>query len=189
MTIFLSGLFIFLGVHSISIVADSWRNRVAERIGEWAWKVLYALGSILGLILIVWGYGLARGESVDLYTPQLWLRQISLLLFVPVFPLLIAAYFPGRIKAAVRHPMLLATQLWALAHLMSNGSLVNVILFGSFLLWAVLDFISLQQRHSRPLPGAPRSRYNDVLALILGICLYFAFIFRLHQLLLGISPV
>ena len=189
MTVFLIGLFIFLGVHSVSIVGDSWRNQMVRKIGEAAWKVLYSTVSVIGFFLIVWGYGPARSESFDLYTPQLWLQHLSVVLLLPVFPLLVAAYFPGRIKTLTRHPMLLATKLWAAAHLLSNGSSVNVILFSSVLAWAILDRISLQHRQSRPTPGAPSARYNDAIALVLGLTLYLAFIFYLHQLLLGVSPV
>ena len=189
MAVFLLGLFIFLGVHSISIVSDSWRNRMAGKIGEVPWKVLYTLVSGFGFMLMVWGYGSARSDSFDLYIPQLWLQHLSLLLMLPVFPLLAAAYLPGRIKALTRHPMLLATKLWALAHLLSSGSLVNVILFSSILAWAVLARISLQNRQSRPLPGAPSARYNDAIAVILGLALYLGFVLRLHQMYLGVSPI
>lgn len=189
MTVFLLGLIIFLGVHSVSIVGDSWRNQMARKIGEGPWKVLYSIVSVFGFFLIVWGYGPASSESIELYTPQLWLQHLSLVLLLPVFPLLVAAYFPGRIKTLTRHPMLLATMLWAAAHLLSNGSLVNVILFSSILAWAALDRMSLQHRQTRPTPGAPSARYNDAIALVLGFTLYFAFIFYLHQLLLGVSPI
>ena len=189
MIIFLLGLFIFLGIHSISIPGDSWRNRIAGRIGEVPWKVLYSLASIFGFALLAWGYGLARHGSPDLYTPSPWLQHLSLALFLPVFPLLIAAYFPGRIKSALRHPMLLATLLWSAGHLICSGSLINVILFGSFLVWAVLVLLSLQHRHIRPTPGAPSFRYNDAIAIVFGLMLYLAFIYKLHQLLIGVSAI
>ena len=189
MGIFILGLFIFLGVHSISIVDDSWRDRMVAKIGQGPWKGLYSLLSIFGFILIIWGYGLVRSESIALYTPQLWLQHVSLVLLLPVFPLLVAAYFPGRIKAVVGHPMLVATKLWAVAHLLSNGALVDVILFGSILIWAVLDRVSLKHRQSRPVPGAQPAPYNDAIALILGFALYLAFIFWLHQLFFDVSPI
>ncbi len=189
MIIFLLGLFIFLGIHCISLPGDSWRNRVAGRIGEGTWKVLYSLASIFGFALIAWGYGLARDSSPDLYAPSPWLLQLSLVLFLPVFPLLIAAYLPGRIKAAVRHPMLLATLLWAAGHLVCSGSLINVILFGSFMLWAVLVLLSLRHRQTRPTPAAPSFRYNDVIAVVIGLTFYFALILGFHQLLFGVSPL
>jgi len=189
MGIFLIGLIIFFGIHSISIVNEPWRDRMVNKIGEMPWKGIYSLAAIVGFILIIWGYGISRLDSVILYTSPLWLQHISLVLLLPVFPLLIAAYFPGRIKQAVKHPMLTATKLWALAHLFANGSLVDVILFGSFLAWAVWDRISVQHRQPRPTPGAPPSRFNDIVAGVFGIGLYFAFIFWLHALFIGVSPL
>lgn len=188
MGIFLIGLLIFLGIHSISIVNDPWRNRMVVKIGEWPWKGIYSLVSIVGFILIIWGYGSARYDSVVLYNPPAWLLRFSLILFLPVFPLFLAAYLPGRIKAATDHPMLLSVKIWAVAHLLTNGSLVGVILFGSLFVWAVWDRISLQHRQSRPIPGAPISKNNDIFACVIGLCLYLAFIFWLHELLIGVTP-
>lgn len=187
MYIFLIGLLLFFGIHSISIINEPYRDRIANQIGEWPWKGLYSLVAITGFILIIWGYGVARYDSVVLYTPPPWLQQISLLLLLPVFPLLIAAYFPGRIKAVTKHPMLLSTKLWAAAHLFMNGSLINVILFGTFFVWAVWDRISLQHRQLRPIPVAPSSNFNDIIACVIGLGLYFAFVYWLHALLIGVS--
>lgn len=189
MAIFLVGLLLFLGIHSVSILNEPWRNRMVKKIGEWPWKTVYSLVSILGFILIIWGYGVARPNTATLYTPPLWLQYISLLLLLPVFPLLIAAYFPGRIKTATKHPMLLCTMLWAIAHLLTNGSLLDVTLFGSFFAWAVWDRISVEQRRPRPIPGAPSSNYNDIIACVIGLGLYFAFVFWLHLMLFGVSPL
>lgn len=186
MTIFLTGLLVFIGIHSISIISDPWRNLMVGKIGEWPWKGLYSFASIVGFVLIVWGYGIARYDSTQLYNPPLWLQHFSLVLLLPVFPLIVAAYFPGRIKAATKHPMLLATMLWALAHLFANGSLVNVILFCSVLIWAIIDRISLEQRQPRKIPGAPHSSFNDSIACVVGLIVYLAFMFWLHELLIGV---
>ncbi len=186
MSIFLLVLIIFLGIHCISILNDSWRNRIVDKIGQWPWKGFYALGSIVGFIVMVRGYGAIRYDSTLLYTPPTWLQYFSMVLFLPVFPLLIAAYFPGRIKRVTQHPMLFATILWAVAHLLSDGSLVNVILFGSFLSWAIMDIISLSFRPSRPVPGAPYSNFNDIIACVVGLGLYLAFILWLHEIVIGI---
>ena len=188
MSIFFIGLLIFIGIHSISIVNESWRNRMVNKIGEWAWKGMYSLVSIFGFMLIILGYGVVRYDSVVLYTPPLWLQHFSLLVLVPVFPLLVGAYFPGRIKAATKHPMLISVKLWAVAHLFLNGSLVDVFLFGSFLTWAVWDRISIQRRQPRPIPGAPYSSFNDIIACVVGIGLYLTFVFWLHELLIGVPP-
>src|SRR5438045_2594814 len=116
MTLLIVGLVLFLGIHSVSIAAPAWRDGMAARLGEKPWKGLYALVSIAGFVLLVYGYGLARQQPVVLYTPPTWTRHLTLLLMVPVFPLLLAAYLPGRIKAATKHPMLAATKLWAFSH-------------------------------------------------------------------------
>ena len=108
MTVFLLGLLIFLGVHSISIVNEPWRDRMVKAIGKWPWKGLYSLVAAFGFVLIIWGYGLSSSDSFDLYVPPLWLHRLALLVLLPVFVLFLAAYFPGRIKKATGHPMLLA---------------------------------------------------------------------------------
>lgn len=189
MTLFLIGLILFLGIHSVSIVAPEWRNAQLANRGEPAWKGLYTLVSLIGFALLVYGYGLARQSPVVLYAPPMYLRHVALLLMVPVFPLLLAAYLPGRIQAAAKHPMLLATKLWATAHLLANGTLADVLLFGGFLAWAVADRISLKRRAPRTTPGAPPSPMNDAIALGGGLLLYFVFILWAHRWLMGVSPL
>jgi uncharacterized membrane protein len=131
------------------------------------------------------GYGQARAELVILYVPPLWLRQVTIIGMLPVFPLLLAAYLPGRIRTALKHPMLVAVKLWAALHLLANGALPDVLLFGSFLVWAVADRISLKRRVPRPVPTLPGSKFNDVLAVVLGIAIYAAFMLGAHQWLTG----
>lgn len=189
MTLLIIGLVLFLGGHSVSIINNTWRDRMAARLGIFPWQGLYSLMAIAGLVLIIHGYGLARENPVILYQSPVWLRHIALLLLVFVFPLLFAAYLPGRIQTATKHPMLAATKIWAFAHLLVNGSLADIILFGSFLAWAVVDRISLKRRTPLPVRGAPPSRCNDALAIILGLGLYLLFIFWLHAWLFGVSPV
>jgi uncharacterized membrane protein len=186
MSMLFLGLIIFFAIHSVSIVNDPWRNRMAARIGDWPWKGLYAMVSIVGFVLIVWGYGLARLDPVVLYTPPAWLGPLAILLLVPVFPLLIAAYMPGRIQAAVKHPMLAATQLWAVAHMLVNGMLADVLLFGAFLVWAVLDRISMRRRTQRAIPHLPPAPANDLIAVAGGLALYAGFVFWLHGSLIGV---
>ena len=149
-------------------------------------KGLYSIVAITGFVLIVWGYGLARQDPTFLYMPPFWLRHVAFLLLVPVFPLLLAAYFPGRIQATLKHPMLVALKLWALAHLLVNGTLADVLLFGGLLAWAVVDRISLKRRIPRAIPSLPRSGLNDVIAIVLGLAIYAAFVFWLHRVLIGI---
>jgi len=146
--------------------------------------------SIVGFALLIYGYGVARQTPVVLYTPPTALRHIALALMLPVFPLLLAAYLPGRIKTAAKHPMLLAVKIWATAHLLANGMLVDVLLFGSFLVWAVLDRIAAKRRAvPRSVPGAPPSPVNDAIALVGGLALYAAFLMGLHLWMIGVSPL
>jgi len=182
------GLVIFLGIHSVSIVAPRWRDAKQARMGEAAWKGLYSVLAIAGFVAIVIGYGIARQSPVVLYTPPVFLRHLGLLLLLPVFVLLLAAYLPGRIQRAKKHPMLLATKLWATAHLMANGTLADALLFGGFLLWAVADRISMKRRTPRPVPSAPPSAANDAIAVVGGLALFVAFYFWLHLWLIGVSP-
>ena len=184
-----AGLVLFLGVHSIAIVAPAWRDRMAGRAGELAWKGLYALVALAGIVLIVRGYAAARADPTWLYLPPAWLRHVGLLLLVAVFPLLLAAYLPGRIRSTLKHPMLVAVKAWALAHLLMNGALADVVLFGSFLAWAVVDRISLKRRPARPVPALPASGWNDGVAVAVGLLIYVAFVLWLHLWLIGVPVV
>jgi len=186
MTTLVLGLILFLGVHSISIVNEPWRNRMAARLGEMPWKGIYSIVAIIGVVLIVQGYAAARLDPLVLYTPPVWLRHFSFLLLLPVFPLLLAAYLPGRIKAAVKHPMILAVKFWAAAHLLANGVLADLLLFGGFLAWAVADRISMKRRAPRPVPSAPASNLNDVIAVVGGLLVYVVFFAWLHRVLIGV---
>jgi uncharacterized membrane protein len=190
MALFIVGLILFLGIHSVSIVAPRWRDAQVAKLGEWPWKGVYSVVSVIGLVVLIYGYGLARQSSVVLYTPPAAMRHIALLLMIPVFPLLLAAYMPGRIKSAAKHPFLLAIKLWALAHLLANGSLADVLLFGSFLAWAVFDRISVKRRVvQHNVPGAPPSKMNDVIAVVGGLAIYALFVVWAHQKLIGVSPL
>jgi uncharacterized membrane protein len=175
MSVLIAGLLLFLGVHSVSIVNAPWRDRMAARLGEPVWQGLYGLVALAGFALIVWGYGLARAAPIVLYTPPVGLRHVALLLMVVVFPLLLAAYVPGRIQTAPRHPMLLATTVWALVNLLANGSFPDVVLFGSFLAWAVADRISLKRRTPRLVPSAPPGKGNALITIVGGLGLYVPF--------------
>ena len=189
MVVLVRGLVVFFAVHSVSIANEAWRDRMVAKHGERVWQGVYAVLAVVGFVLIVWGYGLARQEPLVVYSPPAWLRHVAMLLLVPVFPLLLAAYLPGRIQAATKHPMLAATKLWAFAHLLANGMLADVLLFGAFLAWAVVDRISMKRRVPRAVPGAPPSKANDVIAVVGGLALYVAFVFWLHTWLIGVAPV
>ncbi|GLS15412.1 MULTISPECIES: NnrU family protein [Hydrogenophaga] len=190
------GLVLFLGVHSIGIVAPAARQRWIAGRGEGAYKGLYSLVAIVGFGLIIWGYGLARETPVLLYSLPAGMRHLAALLMLPVFVLLLAAYLPGRIQRRTRHPMLLAVKLWALSHLLAQsvtgGSLADVLLFGGFLAWAVADRIAVRRReaagHPRAVPALPAGRANDAIALIGGLALYAVFVFWAHAALIGVRP-
>jgi uncharacterized membrane protein len=190
MILFVTGLVVFLAMHSISIVAPRWRDAQVGRLGEGPWKGLYSVISIASLIAMIHGYGIARQTPVLLYLPPAGLRHLAFLLMLPVFPLLIAAYLPGRIRRAARHPMLLAVILWSLAHLLCNGTLNDVLLFGLFLVWALADLVSVSRRtHVRPVPGAPARAANDAIALVVGLAVYALMLFWAHVHLIGVSPL
>ncbi|HUP06643.1 MAG TPA: NnrU family protein [Caldimonas sp.] len=189
MGIFLVGLVLFLGVHSVSIVAPRWREAQVARLGEGAWKGLYSGLAAVGLGVLIYGYGVARRTPVVLYTPPRAVHDLALLLMVAFFPLLLAAYLPGRIQRAAVHPMLLSVKVWATAHLLANGTLADVLLFGAFLAWAVLDRISLKRRPARAIPGAPARPWNDAVVVVLGLALYAFFLLRGHRWLVGVSPL
>ncbi|KPQ00038.1 NnrU family protein [Marinobacter sp. HL-58] len=189
MTTLIAGLILFLGVHSLSIINEPLRNRLHASLGEAAFKGLYSLASLAGLLLIIWGYGAARLDPTVIYTPPGWLRHLSMLLLVPVFPLLFATYFPGKIKDKLGHPMLAAVKLWALAHLLANGMLHDVLLFGSFLAWAVVDRISMKRRTQRPITTLPANKANDAIAVIGGLGVYVVMVLWAHQWLFGVAPV
>jgi len=181
-----AGLAIFLGVHSIRIVAPGWRDRMVARLGAVPWKALYSVASLAGFVMVVGGYAAARLEPVVLFVPPAWLRHLMMLLMLPVFPLLLAAYLPGRIKAATQHPMLAATKFWAFSHLLVNGMLADVLLFGGFLAWAVLDRISAGKRPQPATTAAAGTIRNDVIAVVAGLALYAVFAVWAHPRLIGV---
>jgi uncharacterized membrane protein len=189
MILLVLGLLLFLGVHSLSIISSTKRDQMAARLGEWPFKGLYSLVAIVGLVLIVVGYGQARMDPTWLYQPPAFLRHLNMLLMLIVFPALLAAYLPGRIQMTLKHPMLVAVKAWALAHLLVNGTLADVLLFGGFLAWAVVDRISLKRRPQRSIPQLPGSKLNDVIVIVGGLGLYAAFAFWLHPLWIGVPVV
>ena len=191
MNILILGLIVFLGVHSTRIVADGWRTQTVVRYGELPWKGLYSVVSLLGLGLLIWGFGLARQQPMQLWSPPAGMRHLAAMLTLGSFVLLAAAYVPGNaIKARLHHPMVLAVKVWALAHLLANGNLAHVLLFGSFLVWSIFDF-SVARKRDR-VAGV---RYPDGTAgatgisIALGIGLWAAFALWLHGLLIGVRPM
>ncbi len=191
MTILILGLLIFLGIHSLRIFANDWRDRQQARLGELPWKGLYSLASIIGFVLIVWGFGLARQHPVLLYVPPLALRHLNALFTLVAFVLVAAAYVPrNHLKAKFGHPMLLGAKVWAFGHLLATGMLHDVLLFGAFLLWAVVLFIVSRRRDRSTGTAYPAGTLKgDVLATVIGVAAWAAFAFWLHLWLIGVSPM
>jgi uncharacterized membrane protein len=191
MTVLILGLILFLGVHSVRIFAEGWRTAQIARRGEGAWKGLYSVASIAGFVLIVWGYGLARAEPTVLWAPQLWARHLAALLMIFAFILLVAAYVPKNgIKSWVHHPMVLGVKVWALAHLLANHTLADLLLFGSFLVWAVLDFRAARQRdRAAGDPYVPGTLAGTLITVAVGLVAYAVFAFWAHTWLFGVRPM
>jgi uncharacterized membrane protein len=185
------GLVFFLGVHSVRVVADGWRTQMLQKFGEVAYKGSYTVLSLLGLALVIWGFGLARENPVQLWVPPIALRHLSLLLTLVAFVFLAAAYVPrNAIKARVHHPMVLGVKAWACAHLLANGNLAHVVLFGSFLLWAVVNFIAARKRdRAQGVVYAPGTRSGTLQTVTVGIGAWVLFVFWLHGWLIGIRPM
>ena len=183
------GLVLFFGMHSVSIVSRPWRDAMAARLGEWPWRILYSVVSLIGIVLVVRGYAAARLDPVVLWAPPGWTHHVAMLLMLFAFPALFAAYLPGRIQATLKHPMLVAVKTWALAHLVTNGTLAALLLFGGFLAWAVVDRISLKRRAQGPMVQAPATKANDIIAVVLGLVTYVVFLFWLHGALFGVALV
>ena len=190
MSALILGLLMFLGMHSARIVAEGWRTQVIAQRGPGGWKGLYTVVSLVGFGLIIWGYGQARLEPVVLWATPVWTRHLAALLVLVALVLLAAAYVPGNgIKARVHHPMVLGVKVWALAHLLANNTLADLLLFGSFLVWAVLDFRSSRQRdRAAGTVYPPGSAGRTVATVVLGVVLWALFAFWLHGLLFGVRP-
>ena len=191
MTLLILGLALFLATHSVRIVADDWRAQQVARLGELRWKAIYSVVALIGFVLLVYGYGLARQSPAVLYSPPRWTIDLAAILMIPAFILLVAAYVPGTwIKAKVKHPMVLGTKIWAFAHLLTNGTLADVVLFGSFLAWAVADYVAARRRDraaGRVYAVGPLAR--DALAIVVGLVAWAAFAFWLHAWLIGVRPI
>jgi uncharacterized membrane protein len=191
MTYLILGLIIFLGAHSVRIVADDWRTRTRAIMGALPWKGLYSVGSLVGLGLIVWGFGLARQQPVQLWSPPVAMRHLASLLTLISFVLLAAAYVPrNNIKARLHHPMVLSVKVWALAHLLANGNIAHVVLFGSFLVWAILDFSSARRRDRAAGTQYPRGTAGATgVTVAVGVGAWMLFALWLHGMLIGVRPL
>ena len=190
MSALILGLVIFLGVHSVRVFADDWRTGVRQRMGANAYKGLYSVASVLGLVLIVWGYSMARMQPVLLWSTPVWTRHAAALLTLLAMVLLVAAYVPGNgIKARLHHPMVLSVKTWALAHLLANGMLADLVLFGSFLVWAAMSFRAARQRDRvGQMVYAPGRLLPTLLTIALGFVVWAVLAFWAHAALIGVRP-
>jgi uncharacterized membrane protein len=189
-TTLLLGLFIFFATHSVRIIADDWRSAAIVRLGPLPWKSLIVILSLISFGLMVWGYGTARSAPVELWSPPRLAGYLAALLTLPAFILLVAAYVPGnRLKAAVGHPMVAGVKLWALSHLLANGNLADVLLFGSFLVWAGLSFSAARRRDRRAGTCYPvGTLLQTLLTIFIGGLAWIIFAVSLHEILIGVRP-
>ncbi len=186
MAILILGILLFLGIHSVRIVAPEFRNAQIAQRGEGAWKGIYSLISAVGLGLIIWGYALARPDATFIYEPPTWMKHVNLLLMLFAFISMMVANVPaGKLKSILKHPFLLSIKLWAFGHLLANGDLASLILFGSFLAWAIWDRVAVKHRGDN---GATVSGpiTNDIIAVVSGLVLYVLFVWKAHEWLIGV---
>ncbi len=184
------GLVLFLGVHTLTTQREL-RAQVMASTGEGGYKIAYALASLLGLALIAWGFAHYRATGwIDVWYPPVALKHITVALMLPAVILVVASYIRGRIYTALKHPMLAGVKLWAAAHLLANGDLGSIILFGSFLAWAVFDRISLKRRSDAGAPPIPvGGSANDLIAVAVGVVAYLALAFAFHPVVIGVPVV
>ena len=190
MALLITGLILFLGIHSSRIFAENMRLSLINKLGAYGWKGIYSLVSLVGFVFIIYGYGIARESPVILWNPPAWTRHLAALLTLPAFVMIAASQIPGTyLRAKLKHPMVLGVKLWAIAHLLANGTVHDTVLFGTFLLWAVLSFRAARQRDraagiTYPAAGAMR----DVIAVVVGVGAWAAFAFYLHGAWIGVRP-
>ena len=192
MTYLVIGLIIFLGVHSLRVVADDWRNVAAAAIGVGPWKALYGLTSLAGVVLIVWGYELARGVPVELWQGPTWARHMAGLLTLVAAVLITASFVPSsRIRALVGHPMVAGVMVWSVGHLLANGRLADLVLFGGFLVWSIVVFVSLRKRDraAGTKRGADAGGWvNDSVTVLIALVAWYVFALYIHRPLIGVPP-
>ena len=190
MLVLIAGLLIFLGIHSIRLFADDWRSRQIARLGAGRWKGLYTVASLVGFALIVIGFGAARAAPIVLWHPPRSMAHLAALLTLIAFILVVAAYIPGsHLKARVGHPMLAGTKAWALGHLLANGSLADVLLFGGFFAWSIADFIASRRRdRANGVQYVALGWQRDLAAVVVGAIIWVAFLHWGHAWLIGVNP-
>lgn len=191
MTLLIVGLILFLAAHSTRVFADGWRSEMVARLGEKPWKGVVTVVSVIGLVLIVVGYGDARTAPLVLWNPPVWTRHLAVPLTVIAFILVAAAYVPrNRLKARIGHPMVAGVKLWAFAHLLANGTLADLLLFGGFLAWAVVDFMVSRRRDRAEAVSYPIGTLSrTLLTIVAGLVAWAVFAMFLHTRWIGVSPL
>lgn len=191
MSILIVGLLVFLGAHSIRVFAEDWRTARIARMGEKGWKAAYSIVSIIGLGLVIFGYGLARREPVVLWSPPAWAPHLAGVLTLAAFVLFPATYVPrNHFKAVLKHPQALSVALWALAHLLANATLHAIVLFGAFFVWALVVFIAARQRDRAAGTVYPDGTFSrDVIPVVVGVVAWVVFAFYLHERWIGVRPM
>ncbi|MGN6789182.1 MAG: NnrU family protein [Rhodanobacteraceae bacterium] len=191
MPILILGLVIFLGAHSVRIFADGWRTRMIARIGLKPWKAVYALVSLVGFALLVYGFGVARHTPTLLYVPPLALKHLNALFVLVALVLFFASHAPpSHFRAWLHHPMAAGVAVWAAGHLMATGFLHDVVLFGAFLVWAIAAFIAGRRRDRREHAAyAAGTARGDIASVVIGVIVWALFAFWLHGLLIGVRPL
>lgn len=196
MALFILGLVLFLGSHSVRVFAEGWRTQKLAQWGEKFYKGMYSVASLVGFVLMVYGFSKIRWDSPLLWVPPVGMRHLAALLMLPSLVLLVASQVPhNAIKAKLRHPMVLAVKVWALAHLLANGKLVDVVLFGAFLVWAVLNFRASRQRDRQAVPDssdgqvAPVDTSNTARVVLIGVAVWAILLFGGHTWLFAVSPL
>lgn len=191
MAMLIAGLLLFIGTHSTRIFADDWRSTMIARLGEKPWKGLISVLSVAGFVLMIVGYDAARSAPVPIYAPPTWLRHLSVLLMVVASILLVATYVPrNALKAKMGHPMVLSVKTWAFAHLLANGTLADLLLFGSFVIWAVLDFRVSRRRDRANGTVYPEGAVgNTLVTVVLGVVVWAVFALWLHARWVGVAPI
>ncbi|MBK1622316.1 NnrU family protein [Afifella marina] len=190
MFVLILGLILFLGAHSVRLWGEELRDRIIAERGDGVWKGIYSLASIVGLVLIVWGYGLTRLNPIDVWYPPIWTRHLAILLNAFAFALVALNGSSGPIRAAVGHPMVLGVKVWAFAHLLANGRLGDILLFGAFMVWAIVDYAGSRRRDKRE--GVVRMAgpwKPELIRMGIGLALWLVFLLFLHQWLFGVSPL
>ena len=184
------GLALFLGVHTVSM-QRALRAQIIASMGAGGFKIVYSLASAAGLALIIWGFARYRATGwIDIWHPPVAFKHIAVALMLPAVILVVASYVRGRIYTTLKHPMLTGVKLWAAAHLLANGDLGSIVLFGSFLAWAVCDRISLKHRSDAGAPPIPvGGPGNDLIAVAVGLVAYLALAFAFHPVVIGVPVV